>query len=198
MAGRAGDTAILFLEDATAATMNPAEPVRDQAQEGIDARFDRIMREYGPAISRVAFGYERLSGAREELIQEIALAVWQALPRFREECSERTLVFRIAHNRGLTHVYRRAPAQSSLDELTVDPVDPLPHPEQKLAMSAERDRLRAAVRRLPLPYRKVIILALEELSHAQIAEVLGISESNVGVRVSRAKAQLKKILEASS
>lgn len=192
-----GNSAMLFLQD-TAVTMNPAEPVREKTKEGVDTRFDRIMREYGPAISRVAFGYERLRGAREELMQEIALAIWQALPRFREECSERTLVFRIAHNRGLTHVYKRRPAQPSLDELAREPVDPRPHPEQTLTSSAERDRLRAAVRRLPLSYRQVIMLALEELSHAQIAEVLGISESNVGVRLSRAKGELKKILEARS
>ena len=49
----------------------------------------------------LAFSYEAVASVREELVQEIALAIWQALPRFRGECSERTFVFRIAHNRGL-------------------------------------------------------------------------------------------------
>lgn len=77
--------------------------VSENSGEGAEERFTRIMREYGPAWSRLAFGYEKGEAAREELVQEIALAVWQALPHFRGECSERTFIYRIAHNRGLTH-----------------------------------------------------------------------------------------------
>ena len=56
-------------------------------------------------------------------------------------------------------------------------------------------RLAAAIRRLPLPYRQVMTLLLEDLSHAQIAEALGLSRTNVAVRVSRAKALLKGLLD---
>lgn len=163
-------------------------------------RFNRILREYGPALARLAFGYEKVAGAREELTQEIALAIWQALPRFRGECSERSFVYRIAHNRGLTHVCRRQPSNQPLDELPppLEPVDPRPHPEQQVAMSHQRDRLRSAIQRLPLAYRQVVMLMLEELPHAEIAEVLGITESNVAVRLNRARKALKEALEERS
>ena len=63
-------------------------------------------------------------------------------------------------------------------------------------MADERsNRVTAAVRRLPLPYRQVMTLLLEELSYGEIAEALDISLSNVGVRVNRAKAQLKAMLD---
>ena len=68
----------------------------------LEKQFDRILSEHGAAISRLAFSYEAVAGIREELVQEIALAIWQALPHFRGECSERTFVYRIAHNRGLS------------------------------------------------------------------------------------------------
>ncbi len=174
-----------------------SEPVSDDVRESTEARFDRILREHGPALSRLASGYERFAAAREELLQEIALAIWQALPRFRGECSERTFVYRIAHNRGLTHACRRRPAHQPLDELpeALAPVDPRPLPDEQAERARRRDWLMAAVRRLALPHRQVIMLALEDLSHAEIAAVLGITENNVGVRLHRARAALKEALE---
>jgi RNA polymerase sigma factor (sigma-70 family) len=180
------------------------EATRDAAFETTDARFNRIMHEYGAALSRLAFGYEKVAGAREELTQDIALAIWQALPHFRGESSERTFIYRIAHNRGLSHVFKRHPAHDALplplDDLPrpLEPVDPRPQPEEQLAIANQRDRLRTAIQRLPLAYRQVVMLLLEELSHAEIAEVLGISESNVAVRLNRARKALKEALEARS
>jgi RNA polymerase sigma factor (sigma-70 family) len=179
---------------------DPSHPVSENLRDTVEDRFNRIMSEYGPALARLAFGYERVAGAREELTQEIALAVWQALPHFRGDCSERTFVYRIAHNRGLTHVCRRQPAHQPLDELSplLEPVDPRPHPEQQVAITHQRDRLRSAIQRLPLAYRQVVMLMLEELPHAEIAEVLGITESNVAVRLNRARKALKEVLEERS
>lgn len=165
--------------------------------ESVEARFDRLLREHGPALSRLAFGYEKLAAAREELVQEIALAIWQALPRFRGECSERTFVFRIAHNRGLTHAVRRQPAHEPLESLTEDrePADPRPLPDEDASRSHRRDWLRAAIRGLSPLYREVIMLTLEDLSTAEISEILGITENNVAVRLSRARKALKQALE---
>jgi len=178
----------------------PSDLVTENPPGSAEDRFNRMMREYGPALSRLAFGYEKVAGAREELTQEIAMAIWQALPHFRGECSERTLVYRIAHNRGLTHVCRRQPAHQPLDELPrlLEPVDPRPHPEEQVAMTRQRDRLRSAVQRLPLAYRQVVMLMLEDLSHAEIADVLGITESNVAVRLNRARKALKEVMEERS
>lgn len=180
--------------------VGPRNPVSEPLSDNPEERFNRLMREYGPALSRLASGYERAAGAREELTQEIALAIWQALPHFRGECSERSFIYRIAHNRGLTHVCRRQPAHQPLDELPalLEPADPRPHPEQLAAMTHQRDRLRSAIQRLPLAYRQVVMLMLEELPHAEIAEVLGISESNVAVRMNRARKALKEALEERS
>jgi RNA polymerase sigma factor (sigma-70 family) len=175
----------------------PSGSVTDEIRETTGERFDRILRQHGAALSRVASGYEKVAGARDELVQEIALAIWRALPHFRGECSERTFIYRIAHNRGLTHACRRQPADQRLDELPkpLEPIDPRPHPEELVSISHQRDRLRSAIQRLPLAYRQVIMLTLEELSQAEIGEVLGITENNVGVRLNRAKKALKEALE---
>ncbi|MGA9630899.1 MAG: RNA polymerase sigma factor [Candidatus Acidiferrales bacterium] len=176
----------------------PSNPVSEPIRETPDERFSRILREYGPALSRLAFGYERVQGVREELMQEISLAIWQALPHFRGECSERTFVYRIGHNRGLTHACRRRPEHEPLDDLPqrLEPVDRKPHPDAEIAKTQERDRLRMAIHGLPLAYRQVVMLMLEELSQAEIAEVLGLTESNVAVRLNRARKALKDALGA--
>jgi RNA polymerase sigma factor (sigma-70 family) len=168
-------------------------------RRALDDQFERILGEHGAAISRMAYGYEAVAGIREELVQEIALAIWQALPHFRGECSERTFVFRIAHNRGLTHVWRRRPPQQSLEELEEidEPVDPKPHPEEQLAQLNQRARLMSAVQSLPMTHRQMIVLMLEGFSYAEIGEVLGITENNVAVRLSRARKALKHAMGGS-
>jgi RNA polymerase sigma factor (sigma-70 family) len=162
----------------------------------VEQQFERILDQHGAAISRLAYSYEAVAGIREELVQEIALAIWQALPHFRGECSERTFVFRIAHNRGLTHVGRRRPPQQSLDDLEEadEPIDPRPHPDEQLAEMNQRERLASAVRSLPVAHKQMIVLMLEGLSHAEIGEVLGITENNVAVRLTRARKALKEAM----
>lgn len=177
--------------------MDRSNPVSESLGDTSEDRFGRILRDYGPALSRLAFGYEKVASVREELVQDIALAVWQALPHFRGECSERTFIYRIAHNRGLSHACKRRPEHQPLDELPqlLEPVDPRPHPEAQAVNTHQRHRLRTAIQRLPLAYRQVVMLMLEELSHAEIAEVLGLTESNVAVRLNRARKALKESLE---
>ena len=160
----------------------------------LDARYDQILRREGAALRRVAAAYEADPARREDLFQEICLALWQALPRFRGESSERTFVFRIAHNRGLTHRSRRPAASTDLEEAETL-ADPNPGPEAEAGEAQRRERLRSAVLALPLEPRQVISLTLEGLSPREIAEILGITENNAAVRLSRARRALRQILE---
>ncbi len=164
-----------------------------EGRRALEQQFNRVLREHGGAISRLAYGYEAVASVREELVQEIVLAIWQALAHFRGECSERTFVFRIAHNRGLTHVWRRKPLHQPLEELeeSDEPVDPRPHPEEHAARTDQRERLMTAIQSLAVTHRQMIVLMLEGLSHAEIAEVVGITENNVAVRLNRARKALK-------
>lgn len=167
-----------------------------ESRRALEQQFERILGEHGAAISRLAFSYEAVASVREELVQEMALAIWQALGHFRGECSERTFVYRIAHNRGLSHVWRRRPTHQPLEELgeSEQPVDPRPHPEEQATRTDQRARLMAAIQSLPVTHRQMIVLMLEGLSHAEMAEVMGITENNVAVRLNRARKTLKDAL----
>jgi RNA polymerase sigma factor (sigma-70 family) len=154
--------------------------------------FDRVAREYGAALARLAAGYAADPADRDDLVQEILVALWRALPTFRGESSERTFVFRVAHNRALTFVARRrrhAPLEDA------GPVaDPRPLADAALARAQRHARLVDAVRRLPEPQRQTVMLHLEELSHEEIAEVQGTTVGNVAVRLTRARKALRALL----
>ena len=160
----------------------------------LENQFERILAEHGAALSRLAGSYTNTTGDRDDLLQEIAFAIWQSLTKFRNECSERTFAFRIAHNRGITYLARsRSRAADSLDDVEMH--DPLPGPESKISEKQRSATLKDAVRKLPLAYRQVILLTLEGLGYKEISEVLGISESNVGARLTRARQMLQEQLE---
>jgi len=166
----------------------PDKPSREQ----FEANYERLWSEYGASIGRLASSYESHAHAREDLLQDIRLAIWTALPRFRSDASLRTFVFRIAHNRALTHVWRKKRAGRSEDPGGL--VDARENPERSAIQNANRVRLVEAIRGLPIPFRQVITLALEDLPHSEIALILGISENNVAVRLTRARKLLKEIL----
>lgn len=158
------------------------------------ATYARLRAAYSAGLARLVRGYAATREDQEDLLQEIALAIWRALPAFRGECSERSFVYRIAHNRCVDRTLRRR-ALPTADVAAEE----LPHAgddaEATLLASQRQQRLFDAIQRLPLPARQLILLALEELTHAEIAEVLGISPNNVAVRLHRARTALRAALE---
>lgn len=162
--------------------------------ESRDDRCVRLLQEHDRALQRLAASYERDPSRQQDLLQDIWLAVWQALPRFRGECSERTFVFRIAHNRAVSHIdhWRRRRAAPLDEQAPIQATQP--DPERALSAQQRRDQLRSAVQSLPLALRQVVVLSLEGLSHAEIADVVGITTNNAAVRLTRARAALSRLL----
>lgn len=156
--------------------------------------FDRVFETHAPAISRLAWGYVDNQADHDDLLQEILLAIWQALPRFRGESSMWTFVFRVARNRALSFVGRRR-YEESLSPATVDP---RPGPDAEYEARVTQHRLRAAIRQLPETQRHAVLLHLEGASAREIAEVQGTTENNAAVRLTRARHALRAILQERS
>lgn len=159
--------------------------------------FAALLREHAGLLSRIATSYEADPALRDDLLQDIALALWRALPAWRAEAPLKAFMARVAHNRGATHVVdrmRRSPAVSLSEQL----IDLKHGPDEYAQLEQGRLRLQSAVRALPLAIRQVVTLALEGFSHAEIAETLGISPNNVAVRLNRAKGVLGTALGGGS
>ena len=158
------------------------------------ATLDRLLRDYAGFAHRLAASYEADREAARDLTQEILVAVWRAWPAFRRQCSERTYVARVAHLRIATHV-ERAVRQPRRGELADDIPAAGPTPEEQVMQHDERARLVALVRTLPLAYREVALLLLEDFTPAEVAETLGISTNAVAIRSTRAREMLRALLE---
>jgi RNA polymerase sigma-70 factor (ECF subfamily) len=160
-----------------------------------NGELDELLARHEPALRRLAASYERDPALREDLVQEMLLALFRALPAWRRECSERTFVYRVANNRALSHLASRRPAFDDLERAASVP-DPAPLPEAVAVASQQHGTLLAALRRLPVPQRQLLTMALEDLTPREIAEVLGITENNVAVRLTRARAALRELMAA--
>ena len=160
-----------------------------------DVPFDRIVRTYGEALSRVAWGYVDGAADHDDLMQDILVAIWQALPRFRGDSSERTFVFRIAHNRGCSFITRRRHDEPLNANTPI--VDPRPGPDETLDDAGRRERLTRAVRTLPEAQRQAVLLRLEGFSLGEIAALQATSEANVSVRLTRGRDRLRELLRGS-
>jgi RNA polymerase sigma-70 factor (ECF subfamily) len=172
-----------------------ASRVTDTGQTGIgegqDALYARCVAEHGAAVERLARGYEADGDARRDLVQDIHLALWRSFRLFDGRCSLRTWTYRVAHNVGATHVgrdRRRARGHVGIDELADAP--DTDNPEQTAAERHVMARLTALIHQLKPADRQLMLLYLEDLEAAAMAEITGLSVNAVSVKIHRIKALL--------
>ena len=137
-------------------------------------------------------GYVNDFAWAKDIAQETFITVWQQLPKFRNESSIGTWIFRIASNHCLRQIEKdnRMPKT----ELTKKLKDEMPEeisakPDNKL------EYLYKSISELPETDRIIISLELEEVKQSEIADILGLSEANVRVKIHRIKEKLSKKFE---
>lgn len=157
-------------------------------------RWAGTVAEHGPGLSQMAASYSRSAADRADLEQDIALALWRALPMFRGESSLKTFAYRVARYCCFRHVRRRKDMGAAVDPASV--ADPAACIESAMVRADQRARIEQALTDLPDNLESVMALHLSGHSYAQIAEALGITERNVSVRLSRARARLRRQLVA--
>jgi RNA polymerase sigma-70 factor (ECF subfamily) len=159
-----------------------------------DARYERAAVAYGPALSRLARAYEAHPERRRDLLQDIHLALWQSFARYDGRCSVRTWVYRVAHNVGASHVLRARRAKTQ-DLVSLDVLETMPLEDYAEGVSDRRlaaERLVRLIHRLEPLERQVLVLYLEEIDAASIAEITGLTSRSVATRIHRVKALLAK------
>ena len=131
---------------------------------------------------------------RNDLLQEILLAVWKSIPAFRAETKPTTYLYRVCHNAALLWIrteknYRRRVETFSAFAPTNFASEPDSETDERLA------KLYCAIHQLKPLERSLIVMSLDGLSYRELAEVLGLSESNVGVKLNRIKTHLTQSLK---
>jgi RNA polymerase sigma-70 factor (ECF subfamily) len=149
-------------------------------------------------IQSLAFAHESDPWLRGELVQDILLAIWAALPGFRGESSVRTFAAAIARRRCFSHSARRAREPRQV-ELRADLICAGAAPDEAALEKDRRRLLTKSIRQLPISQREAITLCLEGFSYVETATILGISVNAAMLRCQRAKAilsmQVKRSVE---
>lgn len=151
---------------------------------------------HGQALTRIARGYEADPEHRNDLLQDIHIALWRSFAVFDERCSLLTWVYRIAHHTATKHIISNR--RIRLNELQT--LDELPETcaAYDAQLNADHDcsmhRLLNVIEQLKPIDRQIILLYLEDVGAAGISEIVGLSPANVAVKIHRIKKLLATML----
>lgn len=169
-------------------------------EEDHKAIFTKWLEEHSSSVIKVARAYTLTTDECQDLAQEILLQAWKSMPRFNGNSSPATWFYRIALHTAMNWQRndrpRRTRQQSFLEfhDLTTE----VPESAEQLQQREMVELLYQAIHQLPKTDSALVLLYLDELSYQEIAEVLGISESHVGVKLNRAKKALSILMNGAS
>jgi len=140
-------------------------------------------------IYKISNAYTKTTADRDDLINDIALELWKAFPRFKGHAKISTWIYRIALNTSMNYKRRQKKEISLFSDLKqIDNISTLIDNED----NSNIDLLYNCIEDLDEINKAIIILYLDNNSHDEISEITGISKTNVGTRISRIKEQLRK------
>jgi RNA polymerase sigma factor (sigma-70 family) len=152
-------------------------------------RFSALLEAHRGIVGKVAFAYTRSAHDRDDLMQEIATELWRSFHRYDVSRSFPTWAYRVALNVAISHLRRTT--RRSAEPLPSDMTSPTPpEPDPRIG------ELRRAMEAFPPLDRALLMLYLDEQSYAEIAEVLGITETNVATKIGRLKQTIRRDMTA--
>jgi len=159
----------------------------------MENKFIELVNDYRTLIFKVCNLYCRDPESCRDLFQEVVLQLWKSYPGFRKESADSTWIYRVALNTAISNFRKekRSPDRKPLD------LEELEIPDLSTATDENESRnlLHLAIDRLSEIEKAIIMLYLEEKSYDEISEIIGISNSNVGVRLNRIKIKLNKTIK---
>ena len=154
----------------------------------VEQEFTKLVKEHKSTIYTVCYMFSKDSDEVADLFQEILIKIWNAFDKFRGESSERTWIWRISFNTCVTYEKKKNRMGNSVPlSLNINLFDDTDEDVRQIKILQKR------IRQLGPFDRAIVLLWLEEMSYAEIGEIVGISEKNVSVRLVRIREQLKKM-----
>jgi RNA polymerase sigma-70 factor (ECF subfamily) len=157
-------------------------------------QFEALLHEHRKIIWKLAAAFTRQPQDRQDLAQEITIQLWRAFPRFQpEQARFSTWMYRIALNVAISQFRRDTSSLAARTEPLEDHhLNRIANPQPDSEDNERLDALWALIDQFEPLNRALIVLYLEDRSHAEIAEIIGISPTNVATKISRIKQTLRQ------
>lgn len=158
--------------------------------------FKQWFDEYKKLIFKVVKAYADLPQDKDDLFQEILLQIWSSIPSFQGCAKETTWIYRVALNTAL--IWKRTEKRKRVrtEFLDIQEISQAKGDCDELSQNQHvLYQVYNSIRQLPKSESSIVLLYLDGLSYDEMADVLGISKSNVGVRLNRAKKKLAQLLK---
>jgi len=169
--------------------LKPEQPIEKQFLALIDGNRQRILR-----LCRV---YAWTVQDQEDLYQEVLFQIWRALPGLQVAAHANTWLYRVALNTAISHVRKQKTGSRQDVPVGQEQIHELIERQQTASppQNPQIERLYEAIAKLDKVERGLIALFLEDLSYEEMAEVMGLSASHVGVMLHRAKKKLTQSMQ---
>lgn len=160
-----------------------------EEKDKIEQDFLGVIREYERVIYKVCYLYTTPTVQLDDLYQDVIINIWRAFPKFRGECKISTWIYRIALNTCISFI-RKEKNTPELITLTHEADHTIAESDPLNEMLKQ---LYHMINQLGQLDKSIILLYLEEKNYEEIAEITGLSTTNVGTKISRIKDKLKKM-----
>jgi RNA polymerase sigma-70 factor, ECF subfamily len=167
--------------------------VLEEDHKGI---FTKWLAEHSSSVIKVARVYTLTNDECQDLAQEILLQAWKSLPKFEAKSSPSTWFYRVALHTAMNWHRNDQPRRTRQQPFLEfqDLATKVPESTEQLQQRDLVEQLYRAIHQLPKTESALVLLYLDELSYREMAEVLGISESHIGVKLNRAKKALRTLM----
>lgn len=161
------------------------------------SKFQHIIDQHYGILYKIGRAYSHDKADFEDLYQEMLIQLWQSFPRFQQQSKLSTYIYRVVLNTALTH-QRKQSRQLKAIPLEEQAFRVTDNSGGLLTAAHEKEKqinlLYQCINELKKEDRAIILLHLEGSSYEDMAEITGLSTSNIGVRLLRLKKRLQKLL----
>ena len=167
-----------------------------EIRSGDELAFRQVYNEVFPVVMKVAYHVTYNQDVAEDICQDAFIRFYDKYMTFPSVDDAKFWLIRVVKNLAINHVKRKMRESASLEKVMRGPqVNPFKDGASELILKESTAAVRKAVSELPEIYKTVIVLReYAGLDYKEIAKVLKISESNVKVRVHRARKELETML----
>ncbi len=160
----------------------------------MEKAFIEMINKHSGIVYKVCSMYGLEEEDQKDLFQEIVLQLWKSFPSFRQDSQSSTWMYRVALNTAISSFRKesRIPARTGLSSAELEIPDACIFSDQEYQQGV----LKQALGQLTKIEKAVILLYFEEKNYQEIAEITGMTKTNVGVKISRIKLKLEKIIKS--